>query len=187
MRLILSHSDVNNTDISDEEGRKLYNTSTPTFAWNDKTTITKYPHGEGGNPEIMGIIEYHMLHDAKVQFMGKEVMLKDLLKEETFSSGRYFIGPDDRKYVRKHNSSTCQLYEENSDMELVKFHQKNWGIMKPSHPPYLDISSSVEHMLDLVIITYLCADKLREDEERAKERRHREREERREERLDEFH
>lgn len=85
-RLTFSHSDVLNTDISDEEGCKLYNISTP-MGWHERTTITEYPKDGGGSePTVLGVIEWHMIHDAVIQFRGKTVEVGILLQERRRSS-----------------------------------------------------------------------------------------------------
>lgn len=50
-----------------------------------------------------------------------------------------------------------------SDVALAKFHKKNFGIRKQSHPPYLDISPKVIAMLDHVILTYVYVESLRRE------------------------
>ena len=45
-----------------------------------------------------------------------------------------------------------------SNVELVRFHRKNMGIMKPAHPAYLDVSPSVVSMLDFIILTFVYAE-----------------------------
>ena len=47
--------------------------------------------------------------------------------------------------------------------ELVRFHKKNLGITKPLHPAYLDVSASVLHMLDHIILTFIYAEWLRQE------------------------
>ncbi|KIO04604.1 hypothetical protein M404DRAFT_1000464 [Pisolithus tinctorius Marx 270] len=47
---------------------------------------------------------------------------------------------------------------------LTKYHKRNLGIRKPSHPPYLEISESLRHMLDHVVVTFIYAEMLSESE-----------------------
>ncbi|KAF8548306.1 hypothetical protein OG21DRAFT_1423294, partial [Imleria badia] len=48
---------------------------------------------------------------------------------------------------------------------LVKFHTRNLGIRKPSHPPFLEIAPEVAHMLDHIIVTYIYMERMRRDVE----------------------
>ncbi|KAG8217056.1 hypothetical protein J3R82DRAFT_4941 [Butyriboletus roseoflavus] len=51
-----------------------------------------------------------------------------------------------------------------SDVELVRFHKKNLGILKPSHPAYLDVSTKVVPMLDHIILTFVYVESLRQEQ-----------------------
>lgn len=50
-----------------------------------------------------------------------------------------------------------------SNVELVRFHEKNLGILKQSHPAYLNVSPQVVPMLDHVILTFLYVESLRQE------------------------
>ncbi|KAG6375729.1 hypothetical protein JVT61DRAFT_2575 [Boletus reticuloceps] len=50
-----------------------------------------------------------------------------------------------------------------SGVPLARFHKKNFGIRKQSHPPYLDVSLEVVRMLDHVILTYVYVESLRRE------------------------
>ncbi|KAH7890148.1 hypothetical protein F5I97DRAFT_1827735 [Phlebopus sp. FC_14] len=159
MRLTFSHSDYMNTDISDEQGRLLYRINTP-FAWkNQKTTVTKYAE-KTQQPEELAVIEWKWLKNPVIHFKGNTVAADDLLTTRSWSSGRYFKGPDGRMYKWKIQTTNCWLKLEDSDLVLAKYHDRNFGIRKSSHPPYLEISSSVTHMLDELITTFIYAEKL---------------------------
>ncbi|KAG6335294.1 hypothetical protein ID866_3798 [Astraeus odoratus] len=62
-----------------------------------------------------------------------------------------------------------KLKREGTETELAKYHKCNLGILSPQHPPYLDVSSSLSHMLDHVVVTFICAEKL---SQRLRRRRH---------------
>ncbi|KAI6111311.1 hypothetical protein F5141DRAFT_1113891 [Pisolithus sp. B1] len=55
---------------------------------------------------------------------------------------------------------SLQLEEQGTNLQLVKYHRRNVGIMSPSHPPYLEISPSVYHILDLVLVTFIYAERI---------------------------
>ncbi|KAH0830092.1 hypothetical protein J3R83DRAFT_1427 [Lanmaoa asiatica] len=50
-----------------------------------------------------------------------------------------------------------------SDVELVRFHKKNLGILKQSHPAYLNVSTKVVPMLDHIILTFVYVESLRQE------------------------
>ncbi|KAF9224525.1 hypothetical protein BS17DRAFT_702744 [Gyrodon lividus] len=162
MRLIFSKSYYKNTDISDEEGNKLYSISTPR-GWKQVTTVTKYHKGKR-KPEIMGIIEWHRLKKTLIRFRGREVEADTMVYKRSWSCrGRYFRGPDGRTYKWKLGFRYC--WTKHSRTRLVKFHKRNLGIRKPSHPPYLEVSSEVTQMLDHIIMTYIYVERIRQDAE----------------------
>ncbi|KIJ58385.1 hypothetical protein HYDPIDRAFT_119577 [Hydnomerulius pinastri MD-312] len=165
MRLTFSHSHCKNTEIFDEQDRQLYTVSTPS-EWHEKTTITKHPRHGDRTSEVLAEIEWHFFHEDLIKFGGQDLEADTLLEQRNWSTGRYFTGPDGRSYKWKHDPRHCWLKEdvEGSDVELAKFHPRNAGWNKPEHPPYLEVSDSLEHMLDLIIITFIYVEKLRHDE-----------------------
>lgn len=48
-----------------------------------------------------------------------------------------------------------------SNLQLVRFHKENLGILKPAHPAYLNISDRVIPMLDHIIFTFVYVETLR--------------------------
>ncbi|KIK93043.1 hypothetical protein PAXRUDRAFT_829396 [Paxillus rubicundulus Ve08.2h10] len=164
MRLTYSTPNYLNTDISNAQGHKLYTVSTPRSA-KQITTITKYRwSGNNSVEETMGVIEWHKLKKTIIRFNGKELEADAMLEKRSWENGRYFTGPDKRSYKWKLGATYCWLKAAESDVELARFHQKNLGIRKESHPPYLDVSSKVVHMMDHIIITYLYVEKLRQEQ-----------------------
>ncbi|KAF9236636.1 hypothetical protein BU15DRAFT_49739 [Melanogaster broomeanus] len=165
MRLIFSSSYYKNTDISDEQGNKLYNISTPRGR-KQVTTVTKYRKGKRGKrtPEVLGVIEWHRVKKTLFRFGRREVEADMMVYKRPWSCrGRSFRGPDGRTYKWKIGFRYC--WRKHSRVRLVKFHKRNLGIRKPSHPPYLDVSSDVTHMLDHIIMTYIYVERIRQDTE----------------------
>ncbi|KAF8842600.1 hypothetical protein BDN67DRAFT_1009631 [Paxillus ammoniavirescens] len=161
MRLIYSDTDYLNTDIFDEQGHKLYTISTP-WAFTKITTITKYRwSGHDNVAETMGVIERHTFGNTIIRFNGQEVEANIMLEKRSWENGRYFTGPDNHSYKWKIGGKYCWLKPAESDIELARFHQKNLGIRKESHPPYLDVSPTVVHIMDHIIVTYVYVEELR--------------------------
>ena len=61
-----------------------------------------------------------------------------------------------------------QMKPAESDVELVRYHKKNLGILKEAHPAYIDVSSNVVSMLDHIILTFIYVESVREDHHRRK-------------------
>jgi len=163
MRLVFSTSDYTNSDISDEQGRILYSVLTPR-APKRTTTITKYRwSGPNNVSETMATVEWHQLKGTLIRFNGNEVKADAMLAKRRWNTGRYFVGPDKRSYKWKLESTHCWMKLAESDVALARFHKKNFGIRKQSHPPYLDVSPKVVSMLDHVILTYVYVESLRRE------------------------
>ncbi|KAI6037807.1 hypothetical protein EDC04DRAFT_2090068 [Pisolithus marmoratus] len=160
MHLSFTKDDHLNTSINDEDGRQLYSVSTPGFC-ESKTIITK--HGSHGG-DVIGVITWHTFRSTKIwlRATGVEVPAKSLLKSKWCSSTRTFIGPDGEAYGWSKNTN-CTLKAEGSDLQLAKYHQRNFGIRKPSHAPYLEVSPSISHMLDYILIIFVYAEKLSQE------------------------
>ncbi|KAF8548305.1 hypothetical protein OG21DRAFT_1516443 [Imleria badia] len=128
MRLIFSNSYYKNTDISDEEGNKLYTISTPQ-GWKQVTTITKHRRGKRIRaPEVLCVIEWHRVKKTKFLFGEREVAADTILYRRPYSwyaqrtgtctlsrftehsvtcRGRYLSGPDGRTYKWKLGFRYC--------------------------------------------------------------------------------
>ncbi|KAI6110892.1 hypothetical protein EDD16DRAFT_1225567 [Pisolithus croceorrhizus] len=159
MRLTFSTKTYLNSVLSDEQGQQLYTIST-TGLLNSKTTITK--HDQRGENDIIGVITWRTYRDTTIwlKATGSEVAAKSLLHSELFSSRRTFTAPDGKAYVWNLWRTNCTLEEQGTSLQLVKYHRRNVGIMSPSHPQYLEISPSVYHMLDLVVVTFIYAERI---------------------------
>jgi len=153
-----------NTDISDERGFVYYTISTPS-AFKKVTTITKYRWScQNGVPETMGTIEWHRLKETVFRFNGQVIPANMMLGKRPWNTGRYFVGPDQRTYKWKLESTHCWMKSTEPNVELVRFHKKNLGIFTESHPAYLDVSPNVVPMLDHVILTFIYVESLRQEQ-----------------------
>ncbi|KAI6107311.1 hypothetical protein EDD17DRAFT_1713277 [Pisolithus thermaeus] len=159
MRLTFSTKNYLNSVLSDEQGQQLYTIST-TGLLNSKTTITK--HDQRGENDIIGVITWRTYRDTTIwlKATGSEVAAKSLLHSKLFSSSRTFTAPDGKTYVWNLWRTNCTLEEQGTNLQLVKYHRRNVGIVSPSHPPYLEISPSVYHILDLVLVTFIYAERI---------------------------
>ncbi|KAF9232044.1 hypothetical protein BU15DRAFT_55451, partial [Melanogaster broomeanus] len=115
---------------------------------------------------VVAVIDWHFFQSDKIHFGEQVVSANEMLKWRwSLTSDRYCVGPDGRAYKWKLRSASQNcLQAENSPVDLVKYHNRNFGIRKPSHPPYLEISPSVTHMLDYIITTFVYVEKLSQDE-----------------------
>ncbi|KAH7882507.1 hypothetical protein F5I97DRAFT_261845 [Phlebopus sp. FC_14] len=183
MQLIFSTSDYRNSRLFDEHGHVLYTIDTPT-SLNKKTTISK--HNRDRSSEVIAGIGLEALQSISgvgrrqgtrfsregcglrmfTFFYGLYGRLWRGADADNLSSSQSFVGSDGRKYKWKIESTNCWLKAENSVVELAKYHRCNLGFLTPQHPPYIEISPSVLHILDEIIMTFVYAEKLSQDRRR---------------------
>ncbi|KIJ07880.1 hypothetical protein PAXINDRAFT_60208, partial [Paxillus involutus ATCC 200175] len=114
----------------------------------------------------LAVISWHVFQSDEIRFGGQVIKADDMLTWRWFSSTRHFIGPDGRAYKWKLRSSNLNcLQHEDSQDELAKYHNRNLGIRSPSHPPYLEISPSVTHILDYIIVTFVYIETLSQQQQ----------------------
>ncbi|KAI6109105.1 hypothetical protein EV401DRAFT_1891585 [Pisolithus croceorrhizus] len=160
MRLSFSTNDYLNTVIHDEDGRQLYSISSPELL-HSQITITE--HGPQGGDDVIGIITWHPFRGPNIwlRATGVEVAGNSLLKPKRSSLVPSVAHSLLRPFSRQRTN--CRLTEEGSGDELAKYHKRNLGIMSPSHAPYLEVSPSLSHLLDYVVVTFVYAQKLSQD------------------------
>ncbi|KAF8436046.1 hypothetical protein L210DRAFT_3550062 [Boletus edulis BED1] len=128
MRLIFSNSYYKNTDISDEQGNKLYTISTPR-GWKQVTTITKYDSGKRNRaPQVLCVIEWHRVKKTKFLFGQREMAVDRILYRRPYSWGRYFTGPDGLTYKWKVGFRYCWVM---SSLPVVWAHlnPRSWDLL----------------------------------------------------------
>ncbi|KAI5993958.1 hypothetical protein EDD15DRAFT_2263594 [Pisolithus albus] len=159
MRLTFSTNNYLNSVLCDEQGQQLYTISTSGLL-NSKTTVIRHDQRRGDN--IIGVITWRTYRDTTIWFEAtrSEVAAKSLLPSRLFSSSRAFTAPDGKTYEWNMWKTNCVLEVQGTNLQLVKYHRRNVGIMSPSHPPYLEISPSVYHILDFVLITFIYVERM---------------------------
>jgi hypothetical protein len=66
-------------------------------------------------------------------------------------------------------ATVCKLFlNDASTTPVATFHTKNWGIFSEKRPAFLEIFPPGEHMVELILITFIYMEKLRKDRERSR-------------------
>ena len=59
-----------------------------------------------------------------------------------------------------------QLYlNDSSDVLIAKFHDRKFGVLSGPNPAIFEICSGGEHMVELILMTFIYVEKLRGDRE----------------------
>ncbi|KAH0835495.1 hypothetical protein J3R83DRAFT_9163 [Lanmaoa asiatica] len=193
MILALSSESVRNTVFKDENGLPLYKSDTPFRLLGARTTVicrhttrTSNNSEMDGPVEVVGCITWHCFGPSIFTIGGRELESNVFLPSHGFfGRKRTFTGPDGRQYRWDMHSRdvvvganvwfrldrvisfvVSQLsLDDASRTEIVRYHRGTCGIIRRGRSAYLEIAPQAEHMLDLVILTFIYVEKLRMDKE----------------------
>ncbi|KAG2125300.1 hypothetical protein BD769DRAFT_1358381 [Suillus cothurnatus] len=170
MKLIFKRPHVRNAVITNEQGHVLYSTST-SFSFGPRVTVVKkhvpneFIIGRVESSEILANIHWHTFSSFQLSssMAGSTWRQRNTYGPfscfNTFYRRRVFRGPDGQLYKWKIGPRECILMLD--DMEVARHHPLNLGFKKAEHQAYLEIFEPVEHMVDLVVLTFIYVEKLR--------------------------
>lgn len=165
MKLIFNPPHVRNTVITNEQGHVLYSTST-SFSFNTRVTVVKkhvpneFIIGRAESSEILAKIEWHTFSSSVIKYDGMDLVTSQFIPPTgILGRRRVFQGPDGRSYKWKIGPNACVLMLDGA--EVARHHPVNTGFRKAGHEAYLEVFSPVEHMVDLVVLTFIYVEKLR--------------------------
>lgn len=80
--------------------------------------------------------------------------------------GRFFTGPDGIEYRWRLGVHVPELFlNDGIDTPVACYHRSSLGILSPAHAAYLEIFPVGEHMVDLIVVTFIYMERLRQEEE----------------------
>lgn len=165
MKLIFKRPHVRNAVITNEQGHVLYSTST-SFSFGPRVTVVKkhvpneFIIGRVESSEILANIHWHTFSSTVIEYGGINLATSQFIPTKgILGRRRVFRGPDGQLYKWKIGPRECILMLD--DMEVARHHPLNLGFKKAEHKAYLEIFEPVEHMVDLVVLTFIYVEKLR--------------------------
>ncbi|PFH53535.1 hypothetical protein AMATHDRAFT_137257 [Amanita thiersii Skay4041] len=177
MHLYLTNHSHLNTSYTNEEGQILYRVETQGY-FNKVSTISRVVPNNSVNkkkPSLqdefgeLGRVEFHTLSPSVLRFGGRRHETNTFFSKKGLSGyGRNhaFTGPDGREYMWKLGLKVPELLINNDDQTPVAtFHRGRFGIFRKSQPASLEIYPEGMHMLDLIMVTFVYIQKLRNDRE----------------------
>ncbi|EIW79635.1 hypothetical protein CONPUDRAFT_166370 [Coniophora puteana RWD-64-598 SS2] len=181
--LTISSDDARQTTIVDELTQIEYHIDTP-FKWFSRptTTISKAPcrqqddhSGLNLDSEIIATIEWHALRATVFHIGNRVVSSRNFIpSREHLSRERHFIGPDMISYFWKLDTGvpslqvegSLELYrDDNSDTCIASYKRGEVRVFDTRDPGCLEITPEGEHMIDMIVITFVYVEKLRMDME----------------------
>ncbi|CAL1703175.1 unnamed protein product [Somion occarium] len=178
MELELSRDSTTNTVLRIPGGRPLYHIHTPSM-FSRTTTIYKIPETnvqryedaekmtdvEPKAEEEMARIYWHTISSSRLIYDGRALEFKTFLKSKGFRGDRVFIGPDGKNYKWHEgwNGPRLELADGSKPAKTVaKLRQGNFFTGRKA---VLEIDPSVDHMRDLVVITFVFIETRRRERE----------------------
>ena len=79
MKLVLSKDDPTNTQLSTEDGRLLFDISTPNHWRNVVTSVTKFVSEKDGRAQEIASVKYRAFSPSEVTYNGQTVKVDDFL------------------------------------------------------------------------------------------------------------
>ncbi|OAX33360.1 hypothetical protein K503DRAFT_859831 [Rhizopogon vinicolor AM-OR11-026] len=165
MKLTFKPPHVRNTIITNEQGHVLYSTST-SFSFDTRVTSVKkhvpneFNIGKVESSELLAEIQWHTFSSSVIKYGGKDLLTSQFIPTKgILGRRRVFQGPDGQSYKWKIGPRECILVL--NDMEVARHHPMNVGLRKAGHEAYLEIFPLAEHMVDLVVLTFIYVEKLR--------------------------
>ncbi|KAF9532276.1 hypothetical protein CPB83DRAFT_807517 [Crepidotus variabilis] len=116
----------------------------------------------------LGEIEYryHSFNPSRIKYNGQDQPVSTFFSKYTFySRERTFTGADGREYSWKLNQRVCKLFIKGTETLVAAFHRKRFGFFVEPRPASLEIMPEGEHMIDLIVLTFIYVEKLRKDKE----------------------
>ncbi|KAI3601663.1 hypothetical protein WG66_009035 [Moniliophthora roreri] len=190
MKLQLSRNYLNATYTDTSTGRVIYKVTTPSAPIvTGSTTISKVlpadiglprrdsdRDGEEPNEErfaSLGRIDWRTLHSSSIKILDQEMETKHFLRRDgragkLFGRNRVFTAPDGREYKWILGSHTSKLVlNDGNDIDVAKYHRENLGnlgIIEEKRRGVLEIYPAGEHMVDLILVTFVYVEKVRRDD-----------------------
>jgi len=171
---LTNHANVRNTNFCNFEGQIRYKSVTPgsVFKATRVTTISKViPNPSPGDMvdsfAELAAIEWHMFLSARLKYGDIERSMAEFMPSKgVFGIYRIFTAPGDGRSFRwklGDRRSTLEL-NDGSKMLVAQSHRSDRGMFgKPPRQARLEIFPGFESLVDIILITFVFAEKLRKD------------------------
>jgi len=179
MELVFSHNNPINTVLKTTEGQVLYKIETPgtdVVLPGKLTTIRRIVLNETDSASKvdmqdtyceLAVIEWHLTESSKLRYNGKEVDISEFMPAEgslgLVGRPRVFQAPDGVSYKWSLGMVEVPVLTTNdgSNITIAQFHRQHFGIIGKARPAGLEILAGGEHILDLIVITFVYVELLR--------------------------
>ncbi|EAU80770.1 hypothetical protein CC1G_04880 [Coprinopsis cinerea okayama7 len=171
MKLILENDTPCNTRYTDETGRILYQVSTSGKYIKCKANLEKLDLRQGKFIPFASI-DFHNFKDDVLRIgQNWETKSGDFFRKKGFSfygRDRIFTAPDGKEYRWEMQADRAELYMmDEAKTRIVRYHRKKYGIFHDKAPASLEIEPCAEGMMDVIMLTYIYIEYLRNERDEA--------------------
>ncbi|KAF8162645.1 hypothetical protein B0H34DRAFT_692352 [Crassisporium funariophilum] len=186
MHLYLSCDSPWNTKYCTEEGQAIYKVdgsgNLATYQINVRRIIpaTIDPYGDDLDEALrdsfahLATIDYRTFHSTRIRYADRDLPTGEWFKKKGWGwhgRNRIFEGPDGREYTWKMFSAVCKLFVNDATQTPVACFHRSKGLFNNARPASLEILAEGEHMVDLIVVTFLYMEKMRDQRERSEQMR----------------
>ncbi|KAF8888285.1 hypothetical protein BD779DRAFT_463718 [Infundibulicybe gibba] len=176
MQLILSESSPLNATYTNETGQAIYKVNTPDKLFKSPVATISHivPSGVQGKTSLrdqlghLAQVEWHSLNSSKIRMGGEEIETEGFFRKAGWgltARDRVFTAPDGKEYKWKiGTSSTSLVVNDSTGTRVAKYRSKNYIINR--RPASLEISPAGEHIMDMILVTFIYMEMIRKNEEK---------------------
>lgn len=119
----------------------------------------------------LGEVEYNQFMSSRIRYGGGEVVTSQYFTKTSewgaFGRDRTFTAPDGKVYKWKMGRRVPELVMDvdGKETRVAVYHRRRLGVVTDARPASLEIFPEGEHMLDLIVVTFVYIEKLRKDRE----------------------
>ncbi|EDR10699.1 uncharacterized protein LACBIDRAFT_315364 [Laccaria bicolor S238N-H82] len=173
MHLYLSSNEPWNATYANEEGQPIYKTSSPRMVLSRKISVHKIiPNASEEDLQDrfahLAEVEYKRFTPSRIRYGGDDLLTSEYFRKTKewgdLGKGRIFTGPDGKEYKWKLGMRVPELVtNDRSERPVAIYRRGRIGVVREARPPSLEILPEAEHMVDLIVVTFVYIEKLRMD------------------------
>ncbi|KAF7980161.1 hypothetical protein HWV62_39623 [Athelia sp. TMB] len=174
---LTNHTNVQSTTFTNESGQALYKAETPgsILKRHRKTIISKVVPNESLDDMTdryaeLATIEWHSITPSLLTYDGVTRSMKEFMPYRgVLAEDRGFTAPGDGRTFRwKIGLSACTLILDDGSKTLAaEGHRNHIGFLSKPRQARLTIFPGFEHLVDVILITYVYVEKLRQEREQS--------------------
>lgn len=169
MHLFLSNREPWNATYTNEEGQAIYKTSTPWRSLGKRVIIDRITHNPT-NVELkdhLAEVQYNLFTSSRIKYGGEDWSTSRYFRntegQGALGSGKFFTAPDGKRYIWKMGIRVPELVMgDGSNRRVASYHRRRHNDPQPTS---LEILPEGEHMVDLILVTFMYVEKIRKDRE----------------------